>query len=104
MVIHSYQDFFELLRQFYEQDIELYFERTGFDSFPSYEQTNCFEQLWLRATPEDFTDPEQFLKKSVILLKDHTLDKYNKETSDKRKVIDFIAGMTDELFFKEIEK
>ncbi len=80
MVIHSYQDFFELLRQFYEQDIELYFERTGFDSFPSYEQTNCFEQLWLRATPEDFTDPEQFLRKSVILLKDHTLDKYNKET------------------------
>lgn len=38
-----------------------------------------------------------------IFLNDQ-VDKYNKETSDKRKVIDFIAGMTDELFFKEIEK
>ena len=31
-------------------------------------------------------------------------DKYNSETSDKRKVIDFIAGMTDEMFLKEIDK
>lgn len=37
-----------------------------------------------------------------IFLNDQ-VDKYNKETNDKRKVIDFIAGMTDELFFKEIE-
>ena len=29
---------------------------------------------------------------------------YLKNTSDKRKVIDFIAGMTDDLFFSEIEK
>lgn len=32
------------------------------------------------------------------------VEDYNTNTSDKRKVIDFIAGMTDELFFKEIEK
>lgn len=31
-------------------------------------------------------------------------DGYNKGTNDKHKVIDFIAGMTDELFLKEIEK
>lgn len=31
-------------------------------------------------------------------------DEYNNSTSDKRKVIDFIAGMTDELFLKEIKK
>mgnify|MGYP001072890352 CR=1 FL=1 len=80
MIIHNYQDFFELLRQYYEQNIELYFQRTGYSGFPCYEQTNCFEQIWLRATPEDFTDPEQFLRKGVSLLKDHTLDKYNKET------------------------
>lgn len=30
--------------------------------------------------------------------------KYLEETSSKRKVIDFIAGMTDELFLEEIEK
>lgn len=80
MIIHNYKDFFELLRQYYEQDIELYFQRTGFEGFPCYEQTNCFEQLWLRCTPEDFTNPEQFLRKSVSMVKDHTFDKYNKET------------------------
>ena len=31
-------------------------------------------------------------------------DEYLKNTSNKRKVIDFIAGMTDELFIKEIER
>ena len=31
-------------------------------------------------------------------------DEYLNNTSDKRKVIDFIAGMTDELFIKEIER
>ena len=30
--------------------------------------------------------------------------KYLEETSSKRKIIDFIAGMTDELFLEEIEK
>ena len=31
-------------------------------------------------------------------------DEYNKNTNDKRKVIDFIAGMTDEMFIREIGK
>ena len=31
-------------------------------------------------------------------------EKYLDDTSDKRKVIDFIAGMTDEMFIREIEK
>ena len=31
-------------------------------------------------------------------------DKYLKDTDDKRKVIDFIAGMTDEFFINEIEQ
>ena len=35
---------------------------------------------------------------------DNQSSEYNKNTCDKRKVIDFIAGMTDELFFKEINK
>ncbi len=80
MIIHNYKDFFELLRQFYEKDIELYFQRTGASGFPCYEQTNCFEQIWLRATPEDFSNPEQFLRKQVAMLKDTTFDKYNQET------------------------
>ena len=31
-------------------------------------------------------------------------EKYLKNTNNKRKVIDFIAGMTDELFLNEIQK
>ena len=31
-------------------------------------------------------------------------DKYINSTDDKRKVIDFIAGMTDDMFINEIEK
>lgn len=80
MIIHNYKEFFELLRQYYEHDIELYFQRTGFSGFPCYEQTNCFEQIWLRCTPEDFINPEQFLRKSVSIVKNHTFDKYNKES------------------------
>lgn len=43
---------------------------------------------------------------SVIykLFLDTQADFYNKNTSDIRKVIDFIAGMTDAMFFREIEK
>lgn len=80
MIIHNYKDFFELLRQYYEKTIDLFFQRTGRSGFPCYEQTNCFEQLWLRMTPEDFTNPEQFLRKSVSLISDTTFSKYNKET------------------------
>jgi len=45
-------------------------------------------------------------KNSIIfkIFLDSQSDKYNSETSSKRKVIDFIAGMTDEMFLKEIEK
>lgn len=38
-----------------------------------------------------------------IFLNNQSVD-YNNSTSPKRKVIDFIAGMTDELFYKEIRK
>lgn len=37
-----------------------------------------------------------------IFLDSQTLE-YNQNTNDIRKVLDFIAGMTDELFFREIE-
>lgn len=80
MIIHNYKDFFELLRQYYEKTIDLFFQRTGRSGFPCYEQTNCFEQLWLRMTPEDFINPEQFLRKSINLINDTTFSKYNKET------------------------
>lgn len=44
-------------------------------------------------------------KDSVInsFLSDKSKD-YMNNTSDKRKVLDFIAGMTDEMFIREIAK
>lgn len=80
MIINNYKDFFEQLRRFYEKDIELYFLRTNMTGFAVYEKNNCFEQIWLRATPEDFNNPEEFLRKQVEMLKDTTFEKYNKET------------------------
>lgn len=81
MVIHNYQEFFEELRQFYEEHIRLFFKRTGHSSFHSYAMVNCFDLIWLRMTPEDFNDPEAFLRKQVQMVRDKTFEKYDEETS-----------------------
>lgn len=81
MIINDYREFFEQLRQFYEEQINMFFKRTGFSSFHSYEMVNCFELIWLRATPEDFNDPETFLRKQVQMARDKTFQKYDEETS-----------------------
>ncbi len=80
MTISNYKKFFELLRQYYEKDIELFFKRTDSSGFPVYEQKNCFEQIWLRMTPDDFNNPEEFLRKNVEMIQDNTFEKYDKET------------------------
>ncbi len=45
-------------------------------------------------------------KKSIIfkIFLNNQVKKYMENTSDKRKVIDFIAGMTDELFMSEVKR
>lgn len=81
MVVNDYKEFFEYLRQAYERHIELYFQRrkdsTGFNR---WEKNNFFEQIWLRATPQDFNNPEEFLKKQAEMIKDTTFEKYDEET------------------------
>lgn len=80
MIVEDYKKFFELLRQFYERDIELYFLRTKMSGFTRYEKDNCFEQIWLRATPDDFNNPEEFLRRQVEMINDKTFEKYDDET------------------------
>ncbi len=81
MIINDYKNFFEYLRQSYERHIELYFQRrkdsTGFNR---WEKNNFFEQIWLRATPNDFNNPEEFLKRQAEMIKDTTFEKYDEET------------------------
>lgn len=81
MIIKDYKKFFEYLRQAYERHIELYFQRrkdsTGFNR---WEKNNFFELIWLRATPQDFNNPEEFLKKQAEMMKDTTFQKYDEET------------------------
>ncbi len=80
MIIKDYKKFFELLRQIYDKDIELFFKRTNMSGFHVYEKDNLFEQIWLRCTPEDFNDYEKFLEKQAQMINDKTFDKYDKET------------------------
>ena len=51
-------------------------------------------------------DVEKGNHKSIIyqVFLDHQSKEYLESTCDKRKVIDFIAGMTDEMFLREIDK
>lgn len=80
MIVNDYKKFFEYLRQAYEKHIELYFQRrkdsTGFNR---WEKNNFFELIWLRATPQDFNNPEEFLKKQAKMIKDTTFEKYDEE-------------------------
>ena len=80
MIINDYKKFFELLRQLYEKQIEMYFLRTGMSAFTRWEKNNFFEEIWLRATPDDFNNPEEFLRKQVDMANDTTFEKYNEET------------------------
>ena len=79
MVVNNYKELFERLRQFYEEHIRTFFKRTGHSSFHSYAMVNCFDLIWLRMTPEDFNDPELFLKNQVQMIKDGTFEKFDKE-------------------------
>ena len=79
LIINDYQTFFELFRQYHEKNIELWFQRTKASGFMVYEMKNCFEHIWLRATPEDFNNPEQFLEKQVQIINDNTFSKYDDE-------------------------
>ena len=79
LVINDYRLFFELLREYYEKIIELFFVRTKASGFMVSEMKNCFEQIWLRATPEDFNNSEQFLRRQVEFINNTTFAKYDNE-------------------------
>ena len=81
MVVNNYKEFFELLRQIYEKQIELYFKRTNMSGFAVWEMENLFKYIWLRATPDDFNNPEEFLRKQAQMIKDKTFEKYDEEMS-----------------------
>ena len=80
MVIRDYKAFFEGLTELCEQNVHQHFKRTKNSTFPWYERTNCMEEVWLRMAPEDFNDPEKFLRMQVQMAKDTTFNKYDKET------------------------
>ncbi|MBQ8043181.1 MAG: hypothetical protein IJ272_03400 [Clostridia bacterium] len=80
MVVRDYREFFERLTELCAENVSQHFKRTGNSSFPWYERTNCMEEIWLRMAPEDFNDPENFLKRQVEMAKDITFNKYDKLT------------------------
>lgn len=79
MIVKDYEQFFENLRQFYEGYIELYFKDCPGMAFNRDEKEKCLEQIWLRATPDDFNNPEEFLRKQAMMISDTTFEKYDNE-------------------------
>ena len=79
MVVNDYKKFFEYLRIIYEKHIELFFKRTDMSAFTRWEKDNLFELIWLRATPEDFNNPETFLRKQAEMMLDTTFDVFDEE-------------------------
>lgn len=80
MVVNDYKKFFEYLRIIYEKHIELHFQRVDMSFFPRWEKENLFELIWLRATPDDFNNSEEFLRRQAEMICDTTFDKFNEET------------------------
>ena len=69
------------------------------------EERELYRQGMNRIFDKYLKDIEENNHDSIIfkIFIDTQSDKYLKNTNNKRKVIDFIAGMTDELFLKEID-
>ena len=72
----------------------------------SKDKLKRYEEGMKRIYNKYLEDIENNNKDSIIynIFLNSQSKKYLEETNDKRKVIDFIAGMTDELFLKEISK
>ena len=70
------------------------------------EEKKYYEQGMNKIYQEYLEDINSNNKESIIFkyFLNTQNKKYLEETNNKRKVIDFIAGMTDELFLREIEK
>ena len=80
MVVNDYKKFFEYLRKIYERHIELHFQIGDMAFFPRWEKENLFEFIWQRATPDDFNNPEEFLRKQSEMICDTTFNKFDEET------------------------
>ena len=80
MIIKNYKDFFEVLGKLYESYIKLFFLGSDMSFFPRWEKENFFEQIWFRATADDFNNPEKFLWKQLQMANDNTFEKYQDET------------------------
>ena len=90
MIVNDYEQFFENLRQFYAGYIELYFKECPGMTFNRDEKEKCLEQIWLRATPDDFNNPEEFLRKQAMMISDTTFEKYDNEVE--LGPVDFFDG------------
>ena len=81
MIINDYKLFFNLLVELYKKVIEYYFKDVNNreSGFPQYEMRNYFTYIWLRMLPEDFNNPELFLRKQVDMMNNELMSKYDRE-------------------------
>ena len=95
------KEIFEALNKLKKYNYEyIYSKSMGSDEIEYYRKgMNNIYNVYLDAIKNKDTDNYIY----TIFL-NHQSDRYLDNTCDKRKVIDFIAGMTDEFFFSEIKR
>lgn len=81
--VSDYKSFFASMEKFKKLLISEYENYTNNGNYSFVNQ--IYKYIWLRMTPDDFKNPEQFLNKQIDILKDKTFNKYNK----KNKCYDF---------------
>ena len=57
IVINDYKSFFNNLSRLFSIYVDEYFKRTTYKKFPKAEKEYFLEDIWVRATPEDFQNP-----------------------------------------------
>lgn len=79
VIVNDYKSFFDNLSKLFSIYVDEYFKRTTYKRFPKAEKEYFLEDIWVRATPEDFQNPEEFLRRQIEMEENSIFDEYLEE-------------------------
>ena len=79
VIINDYKSFFDNLSRLFSIYVDEYFKRTTYKKFLKAEKEYFLEDIWVRATPEDFQNPEEFLRRQIEMEENSIFDEYLEE-------------------------